>query len=278
MAIQNMSVQRVYTINADGTKIHRLISTTGYNAAPTWSPDGKLVAFESNRSGNEDLYTMRPDGSRVSRLTHDGSSNGNPAWSPDGTQIAYASNWKGQGVYVMRADGRGERKIASTPGIQVDMPAWSRDGRWVLFAGDSSIARGGLYAVHPDGTGLQQLVPGDVSRPAPDPRSPSAALSQPRHLFELPTGIAIDGRGDLFVANLAPLGTPGFVEELTPGGRRVAVQQVSNARAIAIGAGGHLFVTNQHVSQVLELSPRLRIEHVWAIGNGGQVEGVLVDK
>lgn len=276
MSIQNMSVQRVYTMNADGTGMRRLISTTGYNAAPTWSPNGKLIAFESDRGGKDDIYTMRPDGSGVSRITDNSGFNEHPAWSPDGTRIAFFSNWKGQGIYVMRADGSEGRKLAST--AQVAAPVWSNDGRWILFAGDNASSSGSLFAVHADGSGVQQVARGDVSMPAWDPRPPAPAPARPHPLFNQPTGIAIDGNGDVFVANIAPAGVPGFVEELTPAGMRVAIQRLNGPRGVTLGRGGDLFLTNQGPNELVKLSPRLHTEDVWAVGPGGQIEGVLVDR
>ena len=64
----------------DGRDIVQLTSNAGNNEHPTWSPDGKLIAFSSNRSGSYQIYIMRKDGSNVTRITNSGE-NTSPTWS-----------------------------------------------------------------------------------------------------------------------------------------------------------------------------------------------------
>ena len=65
---------------------------SGFNADPTWSPDGKAIAFTSNRGGSKDIWVINTDGSGLLQLTGDQGAEENPAWSPDGTRIAYDSD------------------------------------------------------------------------------------------------------------------------------------------------------------------------------------------
>ena len=58
----------------------KLTNNAGNNEHPTWSPDGKLIAFSSNRSGTYQIYIMRKDGSNVTRITQAGE-NTSPTWS-----------------------------------------------------------------------------------------------------------------------------------------------------------------------------------------------------
>ena len=58
----------------------QLTQSTNINEWPRWSPDGRHLAFASNRTGNFDIYTMDADGSHVRRLTRGGNSF-SPAWS-----------------------------------------------------------------------------------------------------------------------------------------------------------------------------------------------------
>jgi Tol biopolymer transport system component len=110
----------------DGTS--RNLTNTGSDYGPAWSPDGKKVAFGSNRSGHSDLYVMNADGSGVTQLTADTATEGRPAWSPDGKKIAFGRTprdlvaWE---LYVMNADGSGVTQLTTNNGSVDPKPAWS---------------------------------------------------------------------------------------------------------------------------------------------------------
>ena len=79
-----------------------------------WSPDGRRIAFTTNRDGNTELYVMNADGSGQRRLTRTPERfEGNPAWSPDGSRIAFQrEGLKPRWAFlVMNADGSGVRKV-----------------------------------------------------------------------------------------------------------------------------------------------------------------------
>ena len=56
-------------MNADGSNQHRLTGRSLVNRSPAWSPDGRTIAFDSNRAGNYEIYVMNVDGSHQRRLT-----------------------------------------------------------------------------------------------------------------------------------------------------------------------------------------------------------------
>lgn len=60
------------------------------NTDPTWSPDSRWIAFNSERDGNSEIYLMRPDGSAQSRLTQNDRVDERPAWSPDSRKLAFS--------------------------------------------------------------------------------------------------------------------------------------------------------------------------------------------
>jgi Tol biopolymer transport system component len=67
----------VYIMNMDGSNVRRLTDAPGGDGSPTWSPDGRWIAFRSDRDTppgapwlNTEIYVMRPDGSQQTRLTH----------------------------------------------------------------------------------------------------------------------------------------------------------------------------------------------------------------
>lgn len=99
----------------DGRNITRLTHNVGQEWHPEVSPNGKRIAFMSNRDGNFEIYVMDIDGSHQKRLTTSTIGDWYPSWSPDGTQIIF-SNATGKDkndrtIYVMHADGTGRRKL-----------------------------------------------------------------------------------------------------------------------------------------------------------------------
>jgi dipeptidyl aminopeptidase/acylaminoacyl peptidase len=100
---------------------------------PVFSPDGKSIAFVSNRSGHWNLWIGNLDGSGLRDLAAQSLLPFHPAWSPDSRAIAFESEASGKSEIwlINAAGGRAWRLVAMTGGAQV--PSWSRDGKRVLF-------------------------------------------------------------------------------------------------------------------------------------------------
>ncbi len=112
----------LYAMREDGTNPIRL--TTGeHDTAPAASPDGKQIAFMSNRDGNWEVYvvsTHPPAGQTeagLERLTHHQARDGIPVWSPDGRWVAFASDRGGSwAIWIVHPDGSGQRKLFDLEG------------------------------------------------------------------------------------------------------------------------------------------------------------------
>ena len=69
-------------MNADGSSQTRLTNNTSNDYEPVWSPDGKYIAFVSDRDGNDEIYLMKADGSEQTRLTNNSVDDWYPVWQP----------------------------------------------------------------------------------------------------------------------------------------------------------------------------------------------------
>jgi len=103
-------------------------------STPLWTgtSNGDLIAFDSNRDGNEDIYLARSDGTGVTNLTNNPEDSGGPVWSPDGNHIAF-TRYKNDSVpviYVMRPDGTNAHPV-SVDGIS--LYAWSPDSQKIAY-------------------------------------------------------------------------------------------------------------------------------------------------
>ena len=111
-------------------EFHTIISGAAGNAAPQFSPDGKRIAFMSNRSGPWQIWMSNADGSDAKQVSFTGSA-GTPRWSPDGRSLAFDAPTD-EGTYVFVApvdDPKSARPLA-----EGCVPSFSRDGRFLYFA------------------------------------------------------------------------------------------------------------------------------------------------
>jgi Tol biopolymer transport system component/DNA-binding winged helix-turn-helix (wHTH) protein len=112
----------------------RLESSSRQQWDPSYSPDGRRLAFGSNRSGSDQIWVSDAQGGGASQITHFGATHpGYPRWSPDGASIALnAAHNAMSDIYVVRPDGSGPRRVSSQTGGDT-IPSWSGDGHWIYF-------------------------------------------------------------------------------------------------------------------------------------------------
>jgi eukaryotic-like serine/threonine-protein kinase len=110
----------------------QFIASTDLDNYPTYSPDGRRIAFVSQRSGNSDS-----DGTKATQLTSFGGSGAvyGPNWSPDSQSIAFTGVLKGvkDDIYSINANGGVPRRLTTNP-AEDKWPYWSHDGNWIYFS------------------------------------------------------------------------------------------------------------------------------------------------
>ncbi|MGJ5819203.1 winged helix-turn-helix domain-containing protein [Paludibaculum fermentans] len=117
----------------------QLTTSTGVDICPSFSPDGRSIAYSSDRSGRFEIY-VRPlaQGGRELQVTSDGMQNLQPSWSPDGQYLAFTSQRRG-GIGVVPALG-GVARMVTDFGSR---PAWSPDGHEIAFQSE------GVFSLSP---------------------------------------------------------------------------------------------------------------------------------
>jgi Tol biopolymer transport system component len=144
---------------------------------PSWSPNGRSIAFVSDRTGHASIYVMRADGTHTRRLSPGRPPDSTPSWSPDGGRIVFSR--AEEGLVVMRADGRAARALTHDSNSQDLYPAWSPDGTRIAFVRREGGIGSALFLIQPDGTGLCELTPfsSTVTEPAWSPDGTQIAYS-----------------------------------------------------------------------------------------------------
>ncbi|HEY3458725.1 MAG TPA: winged helix-turn-helix domain-containing protein [Bryobacteraceae bacterium] len=178
----DLNIWRIGLSGSETGEASALISSTRDEALPKYSPDGKQIVFESNRSGDENIWVANEDGSNPRQVTFFRNAwAGTPRWSPDGQKIAFDCNVTGNwDIYMVGPQGGKPLQVTTDPANEYK-PSWSHDGKWIYFSSS------------PTGTGQIWKIPAMGGKPIRVTKNTSPEA------FESPNG------KNLYVGNLTEL-------------------------------------------------------------------------
>jgi Tol biopolymer transport system component/DNA-binding winged helix-turn-helix (wHTH) protein len=110
-------------------KLWQLTFDSGLESEPSWSPDGRMIAYSSDRSGNFDIWVQPVGEGNPVRVTTSEAHDWQPDWAPEGNRLVFRSERDGGGLFVTPVFGGKERKVSSFG----SHPRWSPDGAQILF-------------------------------------------------------------------------------------------------------------------------------------------------
>jgi Tol biopolymer transport system component len=135
--------QDIWSVNADGTDLRRLTRSPWSEFDPSWSPDGRFIAYRSEPHDYPQLWVMNADGTGQHPLTRDG---GFPDWSPHGIAYAPGGGTSGRSsIAIINADGSGQRRVPHTD--YGELPSWSPDGTRIAFSSSDTVSGRRVFVV-----------------------------------------------------------------------------------------------------------------------------------
>lgn len=233
----------IYVADINGGKARALTEGISWNFQPRYSPNGKQIAFISDRLGNDNIWVMNRDGSNARQVTKERQNNlHNPYWTPDGNWIAVRKGYLSKrsipagSIWLYHSHGGDglmmvDRLHKEKSQKNIAEPAFSPDGRYLYYSQD--ITEGSVWQYNKDPTknlfAIQRLDrqtgetdtlisgPGGAIRPIPSP----------------------DGKYIAFVKRLSNMQSALYVKELMSGNERKIYSQLSRDNQESAGTHGN---------------------------------------
>jgi len=136
----------IFTAPTEEGDLHQITDSPARDKEPEYSPDGKSIAFISDRSGREEIYITAADGSGESqKITDLDSLKFSFAWSPDSKEIAYTTSDSKLRKYSV--DTKQTLELSSSKYGNIGAPVWSPDGKWIAFSKVDYVRTSDVYLI-----------------------------------------------------------------------------------------------------------------------------------
>ena len=148
---------QLYTADIATGNYTPFLSTANVDYLPSWSPNGREVAFTSQRGSSEQIYILNQDKSETA-ISSGPEWAWRAYWSPDGTKIAYFKWTSSHGdIFVFDINKNVTTQLTSTNDHAEQNPSWSPDGTQIYFEADSTPSLISIYRMNADGSNVEQI-------------------------------------------------------------------------------------------------------------------------
>ena len=202
---KNVNIWRL-DLTGSPPQAQKAVVSSRVEVSPNFSPDGRKIAFESNRTGSNEVWVSDTDGSNPIQLTSFGiRSTGTPRWSPDGKFIAFDSRISGEAnIYLVDPQGGVPRRL------EIDIhansqPGWSHDGDWIYFVNGDDSFQPSVWKVPSQGGHAVQIAQKQASYPIESADGQYVYFIRDKSLWRVRT----DGSGEQVVKGMPELKVQG---------------------------------------------------------------------
>ena len=163
--MEDRFASNIWIVDVDGSRVRELTHGNWRDSSPVWSPDGKRIAFLSNRDGSTQIHVMWLDTREVAQLTHLERAPSNLRWSPDGRYLTFTSFLPDtKKILPVKLPPKPKGAKRADPAILIDRLSWRRDGRGPVPKGYSH-----LFIIDAELGGTpRQLTDGEYSHSNPE--------------------------------------------------------------------------------------------------------------
>lgn len=187
---------------AEGAKKVKLSDRKGWDFSPSVSPDGKRVAFISNRNDGIELRAVDLDGGNPKRLLRGSDPISAPRWSPDGARIAFECKRPGDVQRICRVDADGANLVELTASSWSASPVWAPDGARIAFVTKGDTGEAEIWTMDAEGANAVAVAKGGRCA------APAWSADGTRLAYMSEEGTGSDRNGEIYLTSSTGSGKP----------------------------------------------------------------------